>query len=79
MEQRGWIVGMTSLKLQPSIVWDRMLVADLTLITSKEKSLDRWLLGNLAFVHPVDFRLMLEMFRHIYQIHLLSVITMQQY
>ena len=39
LEQRGWIVGMTSLKLQPrSIVWDRMLVADLTLITSKRES-----------------------------------------
>lgn len=39
LEHRGWIVGMTSLKLQPrSIVWDRMLVADLTLITSKRES-----------------------------------------
>lgn len=39
LEQRGWIVGMTTLKLQPrSIVWDRMLVADLTLITSKRES-----------------------------------------
>mgnify|MGYP006132307479 CR=1 FL=1 len=39
LESRGWIVGMTTLKLQPrSIVWDRMLVADLTLITSKRES-----------------------------------------
>ena len=39
LEQRGWIVGMTTLKIQPrSIVWDRMLVADLTLITSKRES-----------------------------------------
>tara|TARA_Y100000766_G_scaffold205144_1_gene177009 strand:- start:3568 stop:4665 length:1098 start_codon:yes stop_codon:yes gene_type:complete len=39
LEQRGWIVGMTTLKLQPrSIVWDRMLVADITLITSKRES-----------------------------------------
>jgi glycosyltransferase involved in cell wall biosynthesis len=39
LERRGWIVGMTTLKIQPrSIVWDRMLVADLTLITSKRES-----------------------------------------
>lgn len=39
LEQRGWIIGMTTLKLQPrSIVWDRMLVANLTLITSKRES-----------------------------------------
>tara|TARA_B100000768_G_scaffold159739_1_gene158960 strand:+ start:516 stop:1619 length:1104 start_codon:yes stop_codon:yes gene_type:complete len=39
LESRGWIVGMTTLKIQPrSIVWDRMLVADLTLITSKRES-----------------------------------------
>lgn len=39
LEQRGWIVGMTTLKIQPRpIVWDRMLVADLTLITSKRES-----------------------------------------
>ena len=39
LEKRGWIVGMTTLRQQPrSIVWDRMLVADLTLITSKRES-----------------------------------------
>ena len=39
MERRGWVVGMTTLKQQPRpIVWDRMLVADLTLITSKRES-----------------------------------------
>ena len=39
LEKRGWIVGMTTLRQQPrSIVWDRMLVANLTLITSKRES-----------------------------------------
>ncbi len=39
LEARGWIVGVTTLKQQPRpIVWDRMLVADLTLITSKRES-----------------------------------------
>tara|TARA_B110000467_G_scaffold163239_1_gene188691 strand:+ start:4007 stop:5095 length:1089 start_codon:yes stop_codon:yes gene_type:complete len=39
LEERGWIVGITTLKQQPRpIVWDRMLVADLTLITSKRES-----------------------------------------
>jgi glycosyltransferase involved in cell wall biosynthesis len=39
LEARGWIVGITTLKQQPRpIVWDRMLVADLTLITSKRES-----------------------------------------
>lgn len=39
LEQRGWIVGMTNLKIQPRpIVWDRMLVANITLITSKRES-----------------------------------------
>ena len=39
LEKRGWIVGITTLRQQPrSIVWDRMLVADLTLITSKRES-----------------------------------------
>ena len=39
LEQRGWIVGVTTLKQQPRpIVWDRMLVADVTLITSKRES-----------------------------------------
>ena len=39
LERRGWIIGMTTLRQQPrSIVWDRMLVADLTLITSKRES-----------------------------------------
>ena len=39
LEERGWIVGMTTLKTPPrSIVWARMLVADLTLVTSKRES-----------------------------------------
>ena len=39
LERRGWIVGMTTLKQQPrSIVWDRMIVADVTLITSQRES-----------------------------------------
>ncbi|MDE0858450.1 MAG: glycosyltransferase [Candidatus Poseidoniaceae archaeon] len=39
LEHRGWIIGITTLKQQPRpIVWDRMLVADLTLITSKRES-----------------------------------------
>ena len=39
LERRGWIVGITTLRQQPrSIVWDRMLVANLTLITSKRES-----------------------------------------
>ncbi|MBT60849.1 MAG: hypothetical protein CMA63_04770 [Euryarchaeota archaeon] len=39
LEQRGWIVGMTNLKIQPRpIVWDRMLVANITLVTSKRES-----------------------------------------
>ena len=39
LEERGWIVGMTTLKQQPrSIVWDRMIVADVTLITSHRES-----------------------------------------
>jgi glycosyltransferase involved in cell wall biosynthesis len=39
LENRGWIVGITTLRQQPrTIVWDRMLVADLTLITSKRES-----------------------------------------
>jgi len=39
LETRGWIVGMTTLKQQPrSIVWDRMIVADVTLITSNRES-----------------------------------------
>ena len=39
LERRGWKVGITTLRQQPrSIVWDRMLVADLTLITSKRES-----------------------------------------
>ena len=48
LEQRGWIVGMTTLKLQPrSIVWDRMLVANLTLITSKRESGRLWRANQL--------------------------------
>jgi len=39
LEQRGWVVGITTLNQQPrSIVWDRMLVASVTLITSKRES-----------------------------------------
>ena len=39
LERRGWIIGMTTLRQQPrSIVWDRMLVADITLITSTRES-----------------------------------------
>lgn len=35
LERRGWVVGMTTLRQQPrTIVWDRMMVASLTLITS---------------------------------------------
>ena len=50
LERRGWIVGMTTLKQQPrSIVWDRMIVADVTLITSQRES-DRWLHGNPSCV-----------------------------
>jgi len=38
MEKRGWSVGITMLMRQPrSIVWDRMLSADVTLITSKRE------------------------------------------
>jgi len=38
MEKRGWSVGITVLMRQPrSIVWDRMLSADVTLITSKRE------------------------------------------
>jgi glycosyltransferase involved in cell wall biosynthesis len=39
LEIRGWKVGITTLKKQPRpIVWDRMLTADVTLITSKRES-----------------------------------------
>lgn len=39
LEVRGWKVGITTLKKQPRpIVWDRMLTADVTLITSKRES-----------------------------------------
>ncbi len=39
LESRGWIVGITTLRQQPrTIVWDRMLVADVTLITSLRES-----------------------------------------
>jgi len=39
LEQRGWMVGITSLRHQPrSIVYDRMLVADVTLITSSREA-----------------------------------------
>ncbi|DAC11412.1 MAG TPA: glycosyltransferase [Candidatus Poseidoniales archaeon] len=35
LESRGWQVGLTVLKKQPrSVVWDRMVTADVTLITS---------------------------------------------
>lgn len=39
LEQRGWVVGVTSLRHQPrNIVYDRMLTADVTLITSKREA-----------------------------------------
>lgn len=39
MEHRGWVVGVTHLKQQPrNIVYDRMMVADVTLITSKREA-----------------------------------------
>jgi glycosyltransferase involved in cell wall biosynthesis len=39
MEHRGWVVGVTHLKQQPRhIVHDRMMVADVTLITSKREA-----------------------------------------
>lgn len=39
LETRGWVVGITTLKQQPrDLVWDRMMVADLTLITSERES-----------------------------------------
>lgn len=39
LEQRGWVVGVTTLRHQPrNIVYDRMLTADVTLITSKREA-----------------------------------------
>ena len=39
LEQRGWMVGITSLRHQPrDIVYDRMLTADVTLITSTREA-----------------------------------------
>ena len=39
LETRGWKVGITSLKKQPrTMVWDRMLAADVCLITSTRES-----------------------------------------
>lgn len=39
LERRGWVVGITTLNQQPrTIVWDRMLVASVTLITSNRES-----------------------------------------
>lgn len=39
LESRGWVVGITTLRQQPrTIVWDRMLVANVTLITSLRES-----------------------------------------
>lgn len=39
LERRGWIVGITTLRHQPrDIVFDRMLVADVTLVTSKREA-----------------------------------------
>ena len=39
LEHRGWVVGITTLKQQPrNIVHDRMMVADVTLITSKREA-----------------------------------------
>ncbi len=39
LENRGWKIGITTLRQQPrTIVWDRMLVANVTLITSLRES-----------------------------------------
>ena len=39
LEERGWVVGITTLRHQPrSIVFDRMLTADVTLITSRREA-----------------------------------------
>ena len=39
LETRGWKIGITTLKKQPRpVVWDRMLAADVTLITSNRES-----------------------------------------
>ena len=39
LETRGWKVGITTLKKQPrTMVWDRMLAADVSLITSSRES-----------------------------------------
>ena len=39
LESRGWMVGITSLRHQPrDIVYDRMLTADVTLITSRREA-----------------------------------------
>ena len=39
LEARGWMVGITSLRHQPrDIVYDRMLTADVTLITSRREA-----------------------------------------
>ena len=39
LETRGWKVGITTLKKQPrTMVWDRMLAADVCLITSTRES-----------------------------------------
>lgn len=39
LETRGWKVGITNLRKQPrTMVWDRMLAADVTLITSNRES-----------------------------------------
>ena len=39
LEQRGWVVGITSLRHQPrDIVYDRMLTADVTLVYLKARS-----------------------------------------
>lgn len=39
LEQRGWVVGMTTLRHQPrDVVYDRMMVADATVITSSREA-----------------------------------------
>ena len=39
LEQRGWVVGMTTLRHQPrDVVYDRMMVADVTVITSTREA-----------------------------------------
>ena len=39
LEQRGWVVGVTTLRHQPrDVVFDRMMVADVTVVTSSREA-----------------------------------------